>query len=202
MPELNSLELLQAVRETNPDLPFILYTGRGSEEIASEAISAGVTDYVQKEASSDHYQVLANSVENAIAQKHATDELRETNEKIHALHETAISATTCDTRGALCELAVEAASDILEFDLCAIDLEQDGELVPVAVSEGTPSDMPYSVVSVSTADTLDARAYRHDETVLVNDLGECECLPAELTMGPRSRSRSRTMESSRRSPGP
>jgi len=28
-----------------PDLPFILFTGKGSEEVASEAISAGVTDY-------------------------------------------------------------------------------------------------------------------------------------------------------------
>jgi len=49
MPGQNGVEFLEAVRTDNPDLPFILYTGKGSEEVASEAISAGVTDYLQKE---------------------------------------------------------------------------------------------------------------------------------------------------------
>ena len=34
MPDMDGLELLRAVREEYPDLPFILYTGKGSEEIA------------------------------------------------------------------------------------------------------------------------------------------------------------------------
>jgi len=42
MPDQNGLEFLRTVRETHPELPFILFfTGKGSEEIASEAISAG-----------------------------------------------------------------------------------------------------------------------------------------------------------------
>ena len=46
MPGMNGLEFLEAVREEHPDLPFILFTGEGSEEIASEAITAGVSDYL------------------------------------------------------------------------------------------------------------------------------------------------------------
>ena len=38
-----SLEFLAPVRAEYPDLPFILFTGKGSESTASEAISAGVT---------------------------------------------------------------------------------------------------------------------------------------------------------------
>jgi CheY-like chemotaxis protein len=49
MPGKDGIEFLRAVREDYPDLPFILYTGKGSEAVASEAISAGVTDYLQKE---------------------------------------------------------------------------------------------------------------------------------------------------------
>ena len=49
MPERNGIEFLEAVRETHPEVPFILFTGKGSEEVASVAISAGVTDYLQKE---------------------------------------------------------------------------------------------------------------------------------------------------------
>jgi PAS domain S-box-containing protein len=67
MPEVGGLEFLEKVRETRPDLPFILFTGKGSEELASEAISAGVTDYLQKSLGQDQYQILANRIENAVA---------------------------------------------------------------------------------------------------------------------------------------
>jgi len=65
MPGTDGLEFLESVRERYPDLPFILFTGKGSEEIASEAISAGVTDYLQKRGGREQYAVLANRIENA-----------------------------------------------------------------------------------------------------------------------------------------
>ncbi|MFB6227690.1 MAG: PAS domain S-box protein, partial [Halobacteriales archaeon] len=66
MPGMDGLEFLQTVRETHPDLPFILFTGKGSEEVASDAIAAGVTDYIQKGAGSERYELLANRIENAV----------------------------------------------------------------------------------------------------------------------------------------
>ncbi|MFC7021286.1 MULTISPECIES: response regulator [Haloarcula] len=68
MPNTDGLELLELVRDQHPDLPFILFTGKGSEEIASEAIAAGVTDYMQKGTGTDTYEVLANRVRNAVEQ--------------------------------------------------------------------------------------------------------------------------------------
>ena len=72
MPGRNGLEFLAAVREEHPDLPFVLFTGKGSEEVASEAISTGVTDYLQKETGTGQYAVLANRVTNAVEQYRAT----------------------------------------------------------------------------------------------------------------------------------
>jgi PAS domain S-box-containing protein len=66
MPNTNGIEFLEIVREQYPDLPFILFTGKGSEEVASEAIAAGVTDYMQKSNGLDQYEVLANRVQNAV----------------------------------------------------------------------------------------------------------------------------------------
>ena len=66
MPGSNGIDFLEAVRESDPDLPFVLFTGKGSEEIASDAVSAGVTDYLQKESGADQYAVLANRVTNAV----------------------------------------------------------------------------------------------------------------------------------------
>ena len=67
MPDRTGLEFLRAVREESPDLPFILYTGKGSEEVASDAISAGATDYLQKESGTGQYELLANRIANAVS---------------------------------------------------------------------------------------------------------------------------------------
>lgn len=77
MPTMNGLEFLDRVRERWPEIPFVLYTGKGSEEIASEAISAGVTDYLQKEVGTDQYEVLANRIANAVEQHRAKRGLEE-----------------------------------------------------------------------------------------------------------------------------
>jgi PAS domain S-box-containing protein len=68
MPETDGLEFLDAVRDSHPDLPFILFTGKGSEEVASDAISRGATDYLQKGGGTEQYELLANRVENAVKQ--------------------------------------------------------------------------------------------------------------------------------------
>jgi len=64
MPGTHGIEFLTFVREQYPELPFILFTGKGSEEVASDATSAGVTDSLQKEGGTDQYAVLANRITN------------------------------------------------------------------------------------------------------------------------------------------
>ncbi|MFB6130586.1 MAG: PAS domain S-box protein [Salinigranum sp.] len=77
MPGRNGLELLNAVRERHGDLPFILFTGKGSEEVASQAISAGVTDYLQKSGGSECYEILTNRVRNAVDRYRAEQRVEE-----------------------------------------------------------------------------------------------------------------------------
>jgi len=66
MPGKNGIEFLETVRTDHPDLPFILFTGKGSEEVAGKAISAGITDYLQKNRGADQYTLLANRIRNAV----------------------------------------------------------------------------------------------------------------------------------------
>lgn len=66
MPGMNGQDFLEKVREDYPKMPFILFTGMGSEEVAGEAISSGVTDYLQKSSGTSVYEVLSNKVENAV----------------------------------------------------------------------------------------------------------------------------------------
>jgi PAS domain S-box-containing protein len=67
------LELLAAIRERWPTLPFILFTGEGSEKIASEAISAGATDYVRKGTATDQYALLVNRIVQAVSKRRSSE---------------------------------------------------------------------------------------------------------------------------------
>jgi PAS domain S-box-containing protein len=66
LPAMTGLDFLRHVRDISPDLPFILFTSKGSEEVASEAISAGVTDYLNKDRQVEQYAILANRIRNAV----------------------------------------------------------------------------------------------------------------------------------------
>jgi PAS domain S-box-containing protein len=82
MPELDGFDLLQRIRECDPDLPFILYTARGSEEIAVDAVSRGVTDYLGKEGGTAQFALLGRRIEGAVARYRAG---RETERRLGAL---------------------------------------------------------------------------------------------------------------------
>ncbi|RQG92247.1 hybrid sensor histidine kinase/response regulator [Natrarchaeobius chitinivorans] len=66
LPDRTGIEFLETVRERDPDLPFVLVTGAGNETVASEAISAGVTDYLIKSRGTDQFERLASRVSTAI----------------------------------------------------------------------------------------------------------------------------------------
>lgn len=48
MPELDGLELVRAVRQRHPQLPVVLMTAHGSEDIAVRALREGAASYVPK----------------------------------------------------------------------------------------------------------------------------------------------------------
>ena len=70
MPLMDGLAFFERLRETATDVPFVLFTGKGSEEIASRALNAGVTGYFQK-GGPEQQRRLANRVESAV-EEHRT----------------------------------------------------------------------------------------------------------------------------------
>jgi PAS domain S-box-containing protein len=87
MPELDGIAVIERVRGLNPELPVILYTGRGSEDVASEAISAGVTDYLQKDSGPTHYDLLANRILNAVERHRAGREAERLGRRFQTLYD-------------------------------------------------------------------------------------------------------------------
>jgi len=87
------IEFLEAVREQYPGLPFVLFTGKGSEEVASEAISAGVADYLRKQPDTDQYTLLANRITGAVARYRAERTHRRHLDAIETAHDGATTPT-------------------------------------------------------------------------------------------------------------
>jgi CheY-like chemotaxis protein len=48
MPIMNGLDFLKEVRSIDPDIPFILFSGRGREAVIIDAINTGADFYIQK----------------------------------------------------------------------------------------------------------------------------------------------------------
>ncbi|WP_435347907.1 sensor histidine kinase [Haloarchaeobius sp. HRN-SO-5] len=65
VPGATGVELLETVRETHPDLPFVLFT----DEAVAAAVSADVTDYVRKGTGGEQFERLARSVERAVGRR-------------------------------------------------------------------------------------------------------------------------------------
>lgn len=87
LPDRDGLAFLEALREEDAALPFFLLVGADSDSIASEAISAGVTDYLAKPDLADEFSALVERIRASIAQERTERDERETREWFSTLLE-------------------------------------------------------------------------------------------------------------------
>ncbi len=93
MPGMDGITFLKEVRNRYGDIPFILFTGRGREDVVIDAINNGVNFYLQKGGSpTAQFAELAHKIRQAVGRKRAEDsrmkaeqDLRESEEKYRSL---------------------------------------------------------------------------------------------------------------------
>jgi len=83
MPDMSGIEFLQYIRSKHHDIPFILFTGRGREEIVIEALNCGADFYLQKGGEQKaQFAELEHKVKNAIDRKRTHDALKESEQRV------------------------------------------------------------------------------------------------------------------------
>lgn len=93
MPDIDGLEFLKRVRSHDDDIPFILFTGRGREEVVIEAINNKVDFYLQKGGDPKaQFAELGHKVKKAVKSRNAINALRAENEKNRGLMDHASDA--------------------------------------------------------------------------------------------------------------
>lgn len=125
MPGVDGIGLARFVREES-QIPFIIYTGQGSEEVALEAFSIGLDDYLRKETDASHYQILAKRVRFAVEKRRAEElSQRVMNESFDAI--SIIEGTTIvyANQAQVDIVGVDRPADLLGRDCMVWVIEED-----------------------------------------------------------------------------
>jgi PAS domain S-box-containing protein len=86
MPDVDGIEFLRQIRENYKDLPFVLFTGRGREEIVIEALNSGADFYLQKGGEpKSQFIELEYKIRTAIERKRVQNELKESRKQMSDL---------------------------------------------------------------------------------------------------------------------
>jgi len=81
MPLMDGISLLKEIRRLGIMIPFIIFTGKGRQEVVIEALNAGVDFYIQKgEDPVAQFAELAHNVKRAIEQRRSNEALKESDE--------------------------------------------------------------------------------------------------------------------------
>ena len=88
MPQKNGLEFLKELREQKNEIAFIIFTGRGREDVAVQALNLGADRYLNKNGSPEVvYGELAYAIKNIVEQKKSRQLLRSSESKYRTLVE-------------------------------------------------------------------------------------------------------------------
>jgi PAS domain S-box-containing protein len=170
MLSMNGIELAEKLREKS-DIPFILYTGQGSEEVAEKAFNAGIDDYLRKEGEPTHFQVLAKRIRHTV-EKHRTDELykkvvEESRDAIVILRDNKIQFLN---KSAYKLMGVEATENCIGKDIQEFLIDAEDKLIPPVdgssfVFEGDLRTWNGSIRGVEV--TLSKTTYHGEDALIV-----------------------------------
>jgi PAS domain S-box-containing protein len=122
MPGKDGLEFLKELREKGNTTPFIVFTGKGREEVAIKALNLGANQYLSKVGEPETvYTELAHSITELAKTRKAEQELRDSEERFRNLFEKAndglvfvdLSGRMMDINQKLVHMAERTKEDIV-----------------------------------------------------------------------------------------
>ncbi len=106
MPGKNGLQFLEELRKSASSIPFILFTGKGREQVALEALNLGAFRYLNKQGDPEVvYTELASCIQQAADQAKAQNAINQGEERFRAIFEaTSDAIIVIDDEGTIANL--------------------------------------------------------------------------------------------------
>jgi two-component system NtrC family sensor kinase len=181
LPSEDGLTILKYLKKDKTvDVPIVVVTGHGHEEIAVAAMKAGAFDYVIK---NQDYPAILPSVVKSVIEKYRIHKEKQRMEReilirnkelrvLNAISEVVNQSLVLEE---VLNGAIERVTQLLEFDAGAIYLSADpsGEL-SIKVHKGFLSDSIHALRRINpTTVEFVARVFSEGLPLLINELAEC-----------------------------
>lgn len=148
MPQKNGLQFLQELKEQKNDLPFIIFTGKGREEVAVKALNLGADGYYNKQGNpATVYGELAHGIRLAAERSKAKSALEESEKRYRTLMEQASEAIFVhDTKGKILDVNQQVCKNLryTREELLSMNIR---EISPVAAKNKQMDEIWAKVVS-------------------------------------------------------
>jgi signal transduction histidine kinase/DNA-binding NarL/FixJ family response regulator len=120
MPKMDGLAFLKIVRAQFPVLPFIIFTGKGREEIVIDALNCGADHYIRKGGDSrSQFTELIHTIKSSVEKKRALDTIFHLNRLNSVISRTNRAIIHIRDRQALldeaCKIAVEEGKFLMAW---------------------------------------------------------------------------------------
>ena len=156
MPNMDGIELCKEAKKVSPHVPIVLMTGKGSEELASEALKAGAASYVPKAA-------LATSLLETVEQVLMLANRNTSVDRLMKLNSLARYRFELDNDPSL----ILSVADFVKVTMQSIELgdQTDQRHCVLAMEEAMINAMLHGNLELETSDVQAARKAMHEGRV-------------------------------------
>ncbi len=139
MPGMNGLEFLEEIREIREsDVPFIVFTGKGREEVAMEALNLGADRYMQKGGDPrSQYHLLYQAIEQEYKHHRTKEEREKYTSELEFLNDLILKVSRIKSPDEICQYIAEKVHSLDEDDYVAVALyDHEEETIRIRAVEG------------------------------------------------------------------
>lgn len=136
MPGMDGLELLKRIRDEYNDIPFIMFTGRGREEVAVRALNLGADYYLTKGIEpTSLYGELAHIISRVIEHRQTEHALRESEQKYRELVEKLHEGVLVENAAEVITFVNPRTSELLGYSIDELIGQLTSFIIPEKESE-------------------------------------------------------------------